>query len=365
MKIKRMKKNWITRYIALLLISIIGLIESRSTRRPEDLTIPIISVKPSDQAIAESWYSQSINDFTRNNQEYKLRSPYLRINPIKQGFDSAFFEKFYLPANESIQFRSSIGSVGTEILNNQAQQLVAEVKAGERVFTDFTILKDRDFNYKKLSGLLVVKYKDFPFVLKLAIEHPHTMIDPYSKSIEAKFVFIFGGNIRHLSNFTRISNLENIKKILMFNPYYLDNIDFPRKWYWKPTDNYNLEITWHASPYKSEEKFNIPAIYAVISDYIDIDETYPQQELNKIAMKIATDTEFLIDPHAGNTVVEKGSTKFTMLDTENFRIMTGLDHTMNSKKYLSWFLEMSTSCLKIYGGRTKQERIKHCFSYVE
>lgn len=360
-----MKINKVTRYITLLLISIITKIDSRSIRRPQDLTIPVITVYPSDQAIAETWFSRKTNENTRFKTKHVFKSPYLRINPIKQAFDQDFFKEHYLPENEVLHFRNASGKINTDTLDRLAQSLVAEIKAGQTVFTNFKILKDRDFNYNKLSGLLVVKYNDYPFVLKIAIEHPHTMIDPYSKSAEATFIFIFGGNIRHLSNFTRISNLENIKKILMFNPYYLDNIDFPRKWYWQPKNNYNLEIIWHASPYKSEEKFSIPSIYAVISDYIDIDPTYPQQELNKIAMKISTDTEFLIDPHAGNTVVEKGSTKYTMLDTENFRIMTGLDHTMSSTKYFSWYLELATSCLKTYAGRSKKERIKHCFSYKE
>lgn len=362
-----MKKNWIKQYIISLaiLLTIIEPIHARSCRRPADLTIPVISVRPSDPVIAETWFSRKTKDNVRFKIKHELRSSYLRIHPISKAFNPDFFKEFYLPKDEHLQFRNAKGTVHTSTLNKLAQELVAEIKAGQKEFTHFKILKDKDFNYNKLSGLLVLKYKSYPFVIKLAIEHPHTMVDPYSRSAEATFIFILGGNIRHLSNFTRISNLENIKKILMYNPYYLENIDFPRKWYWQPDNNYNLEITWHASPYKSEEKFSIPSIYAVISDYIDIDPTFPQQELNKIAMKISTDTEFLIDPHAGNTVVEKGSTKYTMLDTENFRIMTGLDCTMNAQKYLSWYLEMATSCLKVYSGRTKQERIKHCFFCAE
>ena len=155
------------------------------------------------------------------------------------------------------------------------------------------------------------------------------------------------------------------KTLLCYNPYYLNNVDFPRKWYWKPEHNYNLEITWHETPYRKEETLSIPSIYGVISDYIDIDPSYPQTELNKMAMKIAIDTEFLIDPHAGNVVIEKGSTKYSLIDTENFRIMTGHDRTMHSKKYMSWFVEMSMDSLQVYGGRSKQERIRQCFSCSE
>ena len=346
-----------------LLINIENLIYSRSNFRPPDLTIPVISVWPSDEIIAKTWCDSS--SFTKDKYIYSLRSPYLRIDTISKAFDHDFFEKHYLPNNQIINFRNGNGSVNSNIISKLAQQFVLDIKTGKQDFSDFIILKSRDFNWKQLSGLLVAKYKDYPFVLKLSIEHAGTMVDPYSKSIESRFVFIVGGNIRHLSNFTRISNLEDIKKILMYNPYYLDNVDFPRKWYWQPENNYNLEILWHASPYKSEELFSIPSIYAVISDYIDVDTTIPQQELNKVAMKISTDTDFRIDPHAGNTVIEKGSTRYSLLDTENFRIMTGLDHTLSAKKYSSWLLEISATCIKVYSGRTKQERIKHCFSYTK
>ena len=36
----------------------------------------------------------------------------------------------------------------------------------KKTFTDFTVIKDNDFNYKLISGDLVLKYKDYPFVHK-------------------------------------------------------------------------------------------------------------------------------------------------------------------------------------------------------
>lgn len=363
-----MKKIWVTCSIAFLALSLTIFLESRSIRRPVDSSIPTISVTPSDRQIADTWHPHKKNKSKAAQKKHVLTSPYLRLNPIKHvmsTFTSPFFKDHYLPQDQHLSFRNNLGSVDTKILEDLAQQLVEEIKDRKRVFSHFTILKSLDFNWKTLSGLIVLKYKNYPFVIKLSIEHAHTMVDPYSKGYQSKFIFVLGGNIRHLSNFTRISNLEKIKNIVIYSPYYLNNIDFPRKWYWLPNNGYNLEIIWHESPYKSEERFSIPSIYAVISDYIDIDETYPQPELNKMAMKIATDTEFLIDPHAGNTVVEKGSTRYTLIDTENFRIMTGLNRTMKSKKYLGWLLELSNNCITIYSARTKKDRIKNCFAYLE
>lgn len=358
-------KRFLVTFALIISLSHAFIIHGRDIRRPIDKTIPSISIQPSNINNAEGWYSTKTKKKTKKKASHTLTNPYLRINPIFKGFDHTFFKKHYIPENTSITFRNNKGSVNTQILETLAEELVAEVQAGQRTFLNFKVIKDKDFNYNELSGLLVLKYKDYPFIIKLAIEHPHTMIQPYAKSFESKFIFIFGGNIRHLSNFTRISNLEDIKKILSYNPYYLEHIDFPRKWYWKPQNNYDLHITWNKTPYKDAETFIIPSIYAVIADYIDIDTTYPQSELNKIAMKVATDVEFRIDPHAGNFVVEKGSTKYTMLDTENFRIMTGLDRTMNARKYISWFLELSMSCLHVYCGRDKEQRIKQCFTILD
>ncbi len=353
-----MNKNWI---ICSIFLICNPLLEARNPRRPASNNTPSITICASDQECAQSWFSIKIRKAVRRKNNYKLTSQFLRINPLKKGFDSEIFEKYYLPQNTNLEYRNKQGSVNTQLLEQLAQEVVEEVKVGQKTFHNFTILKCKDFNFKTLSGLLVLKYKDYPFVIKISIEHPHTMAQPYSKSFEANCIFMIGGNFRHLSNFTRIPNLENIKDIIRFNPYYLDTIDFPRKWYWKPQNNYDLQITWNQTPYRKEETIIIPSVYATISDHIDIDDSVSQKELNKIAMKVASDTEFLIDPHVGNFVADKQSKKYTMLDTENFRIMTGLDHTMAAKTYVGWYIEMMSSSLKKYCGRTKKERIQQSF----
>ena len=266
-----------------------------------------------------------------------------------------------LPQKSRINFRNNNGSIKTGELDQLMNEFVEELKAGQTSFQHFKVLKDKDFNYKTLSGLIVVKFKNYPFVLKLSIEHPHTMAQPYEKSFEATCIFFVGGNLRHLSNFTRIENLEYVKNVLSYNPYYLENLTFPRKWYWQPKRNYNLNITWHKTPYCSEELITMPSIYGVVSDFIETEE-WPQQELNKLAMRISADVGFALDPHAGNCVKEKSNNKFTLLDTEDFRIMSGIDHTLKSKKYFGWYLEMAGLALQRYAGRTKQERIQQYYT---
>lgn len=326
----------------------------RNVRRPEDPYVPTIFVCATDPEFEKSWAPLK-NDPTYT-QTCSLKSSFLRRRVFER-FDIKFFNENYLPIY-NLEFRDKSGSVKTTTLSNLANKLVEEIKIGKRDFSSFTILKDRDFNYKSLSGIIIVKFKKFPFVLKLSIEHPHTMIQPYSKSFENTGQFVIGGNLRHLSNFTRITNLKRIKEILGENPAYLNRLFFPRKWYWKPNKSHDLKIVWKCNGHK-EEMF-LPSVYATISDFIQTDKIQPQQELNKLAMKVAMDTGFLIDPHAGNFVIEQNPQQCVLLDTEDFRIMVGLNKSMKAESYMNWYLELVCNGLKTYCLRSRQERIDQC-----
>ncbi|MFA5999261.1 MAG: hypothetical protein WC747_04550 [Candidatus Babeliales bacterium] len=339
-----------------ILISQALTLEGRSICRPVDHSVPVITVSSTDPAFEKSWTALN-KSFTFEKKEHRLKSNFLRLRPIKKGFDQQFFQEQYLPIG-FIKFRDKADKVSTSILSKLANELVEEIKVGQQKFTHFDILKDKDFNYKTLSGLIVAKFKNYPFVIKISIEHPHTMIQPFSKSFETDCIFVLGGNLRHLSNFTRIANLERIKSILKYNPFFVDSLDFPRKWYWRPDRCHDLKIIWRCNG--TTEEMLLPSVYATISDFIKTDKIQPQQELNKIAMKVAIDTGFLIDPHAGNFVIEQETNKIVLLDTEDFRMMAGLDKSMKAKKYLGWYIELASNCFHKYCFRTKQERIDQC-----
>jgi hypothetical protein len=341
-------------------------LDCRKPSRPEDPSItPKIIVTSTDPEYAQTWISAKSYKLSKkiHKKYYKLNQgqSYLRLNPIKNGFDQHYFNTHLLP-DEVIQFRNGNGSVSGTTLSKLAQEFVEEIKVGQKKFTHFKILKDQDFNYKTLSGLIIVKYKNYPFVLKLSIEHPHTIVQPFtSKSIEAMGRFVVGGNLRHLSNFTRIPNLERIKNMLSYNPFYLKSLQFPRKWYWKPNKNYDLKIEWRCNGY--QETMYLPSIYATISDFIDTEHKQPQADLNRLSMKIATDTGFLIDPHSGNIVIEKGTHNYVLLDTEDFRLMVGLDRSMKAKKYSGWILELAGKGFCNIVCRNKKERREHATSF--
>lgn len=327
---------------------------SRDPRRPIDHNVPMIVVSSTDQHQEKTWAARK-SSYLSDKSHYVLRNNFLQLKPIMHGFNQEFFTANYLP-NDIITFRDKTGIVSSEILSNLASEVVEEIKVGQRHFTHFKILKDKDFNYDTLSGLIILKYKDYPFVIKISIEHPHSIVQPFSKSIEATGIFVVGGNLRHLSNFTRISNLQKIKHMLSYNPFYLQCMDFPRKWYWAPKDIYQLKIEWHWRD--TTETVYLPSIYATISDFIYTEEQQPQNELNKLSMKVTTDVGFLIDPHAGNILIEQGTRKYVLLDTEDFRLMTGLNANMNATKYVGWYIELVNNALKSLYGRSKKERIE-------
>ncbi|MBX9838918.1 MAG: hypothetical protein K2X69_11475, partial [Silvanigrellaceae bacterium] len=309
------------------------------------MSIPQITVSSTDPEYAQTWISAKsakkahpTKKVFKTSYQLKEGKTYFRIKPIKNGFDLNYFNAHLLPC-EVIQFRYGNGSVPGNTLSKLAQEFLEEIKVGQKKFHHFKILKDNDFNYKTLSGLIIVKFKDYPFVLKLSIEHPHTIVQTFSsKKIEAIGRYIAGGNLRHLSNFTRIPNLDRIKHMLSFNPFYLKSLQFPRKWYWKPQRNYDLKIEWKCNGY--QETTFLPSIYATISDFIETEPKQPQADLNRLSMKIAMDTGFLIDPHSGNIVIEKGTHNYVLLDTEDFRMMVGLDRSMKAKKYICWYIEL-------------------------
>lgn len=329
-------------------------LESRNPRRALDKSIPSITVSSTNPEHETTWASLQSN-YNGAQNEYKLTHRFLRLKPIKHGFDQDFFQRNYLPM-KSIVMRNQKGSISGTTLSELAEQLLDEIKTGQRKFLNFTILKDKDFNYKTLSGLLILKYKKYPFVLKLSIEHPHTIVQPFSKSIEALGIFVIGGNLRHLSNFTRIPNLQKIKEMLSFNPFYLNILDYPRKWFWKPKTINDLKIVWQCNG--QQETIFLPSMYATISDFIQAQPFQPQSELNKLSMKIAMDTGFLIDPHAGNIIIEQNTHRYVLLDTEDFRILVGLNQSMKATKYIGWYIELINNSLKNIFFCTKQERLE-------
>lgn len=333
---------------------------ARSIHRPSNPTIPYITVTTSNKEYAEIWRKSTVQPKSMK----KFQNKFLRLKTLKKPYETSDFKKHLLPYG-NIKFRSNEGSVHTNLLKEQNERLLKEILQGNRTFTDFTILKDRDFNYKSLSGLIVLKNKIYPFVLKLFIEHPDTIIEPLQKGMEAGWIFILSGNMRHLSGFTRIKNLENARKALSKDPEYRYYIDFPRKWYWLPASQPLLNIHWHDEYNKHFETIKIPSIYGIVCDFIEVDKELQQQEMNtlrQISMDVTKYLHYLIDPHDDNLVPEKNSHKIVIIDTEHFPTVAGLDKDMDAQDYNQWYRELVGKTAKRWLMRSKQQRIQdQCF----
>ncbi|MBV8661028.1 MAG: hypothetical protein JO129_02700 [Candidatus Dependentiae bacterium] len=329
-------------------------VSGRSIHREPNPTIPYVTVTASNKDYAQMWLKS--NKLPKINQ---LRSPFWRIKTLKKPFENSNFEKHMLPSGD-LKYRRGDNSINTDILKEKNEFVLQEILNGKKNFTDFTVLKDSDFNYSNLSGLIILKYKNFPFVLKLFIEHPHTFVDPFNKGFFASGLFILNGNLRHLSGFTRIHNLEYARKLLSRDPEYRYYLDFPRKWYWLPQAEPYLTIDWYDPYYNYHETIKLPGIYGIVCDFIETDKKIQQQEihtLRQISIDVGTYLHNIIDSYVDNFVPEKNSNKIVIIDTEHFPTMVGLDKSMNANGYVQWWIELAGKYIKTAFLRSKQKRI--------
>lgn len=332
----------------------------RSIHRAPNPTIPYITVTASNQDYAEILAKP--HEKAKHHKKpkiNKLQNKYLRLKTLKKPFENSNFKKHTLP-HGYIKYRKENLTIHSSILKQQNEFVLQEILQGKKVFTNFTTLADNDFNYSNYAGFIVLKYKDYPFVLKLFIEHPHTFIDPLNKGFKASGLFVLNGNTRHLSGFTRIHNLEAARKALSKDPQYRYYLDFPRKWYWIPQSQPYLTITWHDQHHKHQETIKLPGIYGIVCDYIETDKVIQQQEihtLRQISVDVGNYLHNIIDSHVDNFVPEKNSNKIVIIDTEHFPTMVGLDKEMSANGYVQWWIELAGKWLKTAFLRTKQKRI--------
>lgn len=341
-------------WIFLLILQSISL-HSRSIFRKINITIPTIEVSSSNPSYTKLWSS-----YFDEKKTYTLQSKFLKFKTLHRTYNPKIFAKQKLPQGE-ITTRIKKDKIKSSLLTEQAEEVLQEIIHDKKEFKHFKILKDRDFNYTTKSGLIVFKYKEYPFVLKLFIEHPHSFVQPMSKGFEAGCIFTLSGCTRHLSGFTRITNLSNAKKALSKDAQYRYYLDFPQKWFWTPKKNPMLEIKWKDDYNKRYKTFKYPSIYGIIADHIECDVKIQKEEshtLRQIAIDVASFLHYTIDPHFDNFMPELNSNKIVLIDTEHFPTMAGFDKTMNANGYIQWYFELTGKFLKRQFCRTKQERIK-------
>ncbi len=252
--------------------------------------------------------------------------------------------------------------LAAKILNNLMEEVIEEINQEKNFYKNFDILKKCDFNKKDKSGLLVLKSKEYPFVVKIFMENPKTFVKPFSKGFEPCYFFIMGsGANRFLSGFTRIKNLEAIKRKLSEKPEWSKLTDTPRKWFWTPSNVRWFTIEGENMSDKNELlKTSFPSTYAMVSDHIDSKKDFSllNSSNRRMVLKLSQILGNRIDPHITNYIIEKGSRKLVIIDSEHFPTMVGLKKPLVFNNYRTWYRKLIFKCIKDYLFRDKQMRLK-------
>ncbi len=298
--------------------------------------------------------------WAKGSKLYLLRDSILEFTPLFGLYDKNHVSENLLPEGPlSFKYEPEKSVTGKE-LADLAEHLLTEIREKKKVYRDFIILKDRDFNLKKQTGLFIAKCKHFPFVIKLFMETPRSFIRPYNKGFEPACFFICsGGATRHFLGFTRIKNLEEVRKRIEKNPHWSPRVSFPRKWFWIPKENNLLELTGYNIGGHDRITIQVPSVYAIIADEIHIERDFKLRYSNDKNTAIDLSNYLLckVDPHIKNFVVEKETGKIGMIDTEHFPSMVGYKKRPRITSYLSWYLELTMKFLKQRLFTSKKERL--------
>jgi hypothetical protein len=296
-----------------------------------------------------------------------LRNAHLSERAIFCSYDKDYFFAHLFP--QSITYRHQpTKTIGSQVLFDLNEKLLQEIENGQTEYSDFIILKDRDFRKKARAGCLILKYKNYPFILKLFIETPESFADPFSKGFEPICFFMMGDGInRHLNGFGRIKNKDTMQWKVSIHPHWSHHVDFPRKWFWLPQNARWLRLTGTniGGPRKVQDG-EIPAVYGIICDKIDIgrDLSLNDPDDRQLALSLSNYLGY-IDPHIKNFVIEKQTNKIVPIDSENFLYMVGFDEPQQYNGYMEWYCKLTQKMVHDTFGRTKLERRNAQFAQYE
>jgi hypothetical protein len=314
----------------------------RSPFRPQDPFIPTITT---------CWVGDT--------KEYHLKSSYLESQALFNKFDKASFMDSLITLTDIPYRNQKDTKVSGQEISDLIEELVREIFEHKKTFTHFDVLKRRDFNYKMLAGLLVFKFKEHPFVLKLFIETPEAFVKPFSKGWQPGCFFLMGGGInRYLSGFTRVKNLQVIKESIEGDPEWCKQIDAPRKWFWTPKKCRWFILRGKNLAGQKEHQVTLPSIYGIIADAIKTDKQFNifNRKHREFALNLCHFLGNRIDPHIDNFMKEENTGKTLLVDTEHFPTMVGLRKPLHFTNYGSWYAQLTAKFVKDTFCRDKEFR---------
>ncbi|HRN77818.1 MAG TPA: hypothetical protein PLU71_01145 [Candidatus Dependentiae bacterium] len=344
---QRIKLIFITLWILLVPIGL----DSRSPLRIQESWLPKITVCWADKP----------------KKTYTLKHASLEAYPLFEVFNKEHFDTHKIPQTV-IPLRSntteSIKSVDGRILSDLLEELLIEIQKKKRHFKHFNVLQRKNWNRRHRSGLLVLKFKDYPFVVKLFSENPKTFVNYWNKGFEPIFFLYMGhGANRHISGLTRIKNKELVEQRLSMHPHWSSIVRIPRKWYWQPTNSRWIQLTGtHLNDTDQTLTTQLPSMYAIIADAEKTDDTLEvsQEQKKRMVMKLCSQLDLTIDPHYDNFVFQQdektGDVQIVLIDTEYFPIIVGIRDKKTFKTYTEWYLYLTGKFVNDAFFRTKDQR---------
>lgn len=296
-------------------------------------------------------------------QTYSIRDSHLEEYPL---FVIKANKKDHVLPENHITFRhDKEKSVKGRELQNKIEKMYHELISGKKTFSDFEILQTKNFSWKHQCGLIVLKFKEYPFVVKLFMERPKTFVNPYNKGAEPIFFFYMGrGTNRHIAGLTRPDNAKNIIKLIADHPYWKDHVLVPRKWLWTPKNVRNIILTGKNIAHKKILKNTIPSVYAIVADEFKTETTFhlTGSKKRKLILDFCNDMKYCVDPHAKNFIFHKHPKKndaiMVIIDTEHMPTLVGMKEDKKFSSLTEWYMYLVGKGVKDFYLRNKNERLR-------
>lgn len=292
-------------------------------------------------------------------EQYAAKAEYFRPEVFSM-FDPAFVQEHLLPMGE-ITSRNGRSTMQGSQLSDEIEQTITELRSGKRNLTYFTLIKDKEYHWKHFAGLIVLKSRNHPYVVKLFTENPATFLDAKAKGMQhAAMSRMSGGGNRYLAGFLRLKNLEQARQIASTVELPMV-LDFPRKWYWLPTHNQTMTVMGRGFGSAKDDSYSmqLPSVYAIVADWIETDVplSYMRTKHRVDILNICHKFNFEIDPNIKNYRIEKGTNKLVLIDTEHYRSLLALNANIPTNSYVTMHLYVAGHALGKGLGSAKPRKI--------
>jgi hypothetical protein len=272
-----------------------------------------------------------------------LTSRYLSKH-VFEAFDQKYFDTYYLPKTDITHRNKPHQSTSGTTLATIVDQTVQSIIQTGQPTDETEIMKSSGFSFSHKAGVIILRCKNHPFIMKVFIENTQSLAHPFRKGLEAIGIFIMSGGLnRYLTGFSRVKNLYTFKTEISQHPYWQSKIDAPRAWFYTPDNTpyfsmYGSRFFENATYYA-----DMPAIYAIICD-----EIFGSSENidSQTTLQLFQDFDNHIDPNPSNFLREYETQKIVLIDAEYFPSIVGLDRHMYVSSYFSWYMQLAIKCAK-------------------